>query len=148
MFVDDLDTAIANAKQLGYSVRGSSVTGPGGYVFKLATRPGNRTEVFAAVNFAVQDPDKTSQWYVDTLGMEREEISHGGGVRVSFAADKSRGVVFNFRAGAPVVPTAHDGRNAFSLPSADIRRIYDLIARKSPERIVHKLQVRESSLSA
>ena len=132
---------MSNAQKLGYRVRGSSVTGPDGYTFELAKRPANRNEVFSAINFAVHDPDKTSQWYVDFLGMERQVDTHGGEVSVFFSTEKSRGgVVFNFRAGAPVVPTPYDGRNAFSLPAADVRRIYGRLAEISPERIVHKLQ--------
>ena len=135
-----METAIANAKKLGYLVSDSSVTGPDGYSFKLAKRPQNRRETFAAVNFVVQDPHKTTEWYVATLGMERQLYPRGGGVNVYFPADKSEGVVFNFRAGVPVVPTPHDGRNAFSLPAAQVRRIYATLARMSPERIVHELQ--------
>ena len=116
------------------------MVGPDGYSFELAKRSGNRKEPFAAVNFQVQDPEKTSQWYVDTLGMEKKQLPQGKGVSVFFGADESEGVVFNFRSGVPVVATAHDGRNAFSLPAADVRRIYDLLAEKFPERIVHELQ--------
>ncbi|KAH8075490.1 hypothetical protein JL721_1500 [Aureococcus anophagefferens] len=138
MYVDDAAAAAARATALGYSVHGTSVVGPDGYAFKLRDRPAGRREPFKSVHFEVADPKATAAWYAKTLGMAA--APHGTGERVYFAADEAESVVFDFHEGDAVVPTQHDGRNAFSLPAARVRAIYDQLARDEPDRVVHELQ--------
>ncbi|KAH8065934.1 hypothetical protein JL722_324 [Aureococcus anophagefferens] len=123
MYVDDAAAAAARATALGYSVHGTSVVGPDGYAFKLRDRPAGRREPFKSVHFEVADPKATAAWYAKTLGMAA--APHGTGERVYFAADEAE---------------SHDGRNAFSLPAARVRAIYDQLARDEPDRVVHELQ--------
>ena len=138
MYVDDAAAAAARATALGYSAHGTSVVGPDGYAFKLRDRPAGRREPFKSVHFEVADPKATAAWYAKTLGMAA--APHGTGERVYFAADEAESVVFDFHEGDAVVPTQHDGRNAFSLPAARVRAIYDQLARDEPDRVVHELQ--------
>jgi len=144
IYVDDVAAATTAAADLGYAADAAknAIVGPDGYAYRLAARPAGRTEPFASVHFKVPDPTSTAAWYIETLGMK--QIASSADARtVAFPADvKDGGVSFTFvRSGSPSLKVEQfDGRNAFSLPAKLVRRVYDDLSNRAPERIVHELQ--------
>jgi len=144
IFVDDVKEALDVASDLGYAATAAdpsapAVVGPDGYEYRLLARPSGRREPFRAVRFFSPDPAGTAKWYARTLGMS-EQLGPGGFVSVAFSAmDEADGVVFRFDVGSNVI-TQFDGRNALSLPAAQVRSIYGALRESQPERILHDLQ--------
>jgi len=162
VYVDDLEGDLATAEGLGYKVvttttsswdrreeEGKVVEGPDGYRYRLVQRPDHvkRRDPFHVVYFAVPDPVATADWYSDTIGGVQKQNEEGVGSRtIGFQPDafgwEGDGVVFHFTTAtnSGAVVTQFDGRNAFSLPAAQIRSIYRTLREEQPERIVYELQ--------
>lgn len=143
MYVDDVPAALAAAAELGYVAEDGRLAGPDGYRFALFPRPEGRREVFRAVRFDVFAPGRAARWYIRMLGMKGppEWPAGTGGAQVRYAGDTHEGVVFYFDKGKKGAAVRQfDGRNAFSLPAAKVRKIYQKLQRMHPERIVHDLQ--------
>lgn len=141
MYVADVEKALGAATVLGYRSHGNTIVGPDGYAYFLEPTPAGRRELFAAIQFSVPNPIATAEWYVNTLGMHKIGATPLNGELVAFSADEAEGVVFRFeKGGGHLQVEQSDGRNAFSLPSTQVRSIYEDLAKNSPDRIVHELQ--------
>eukprot|EP00588_Corethron_pennatum_P008655 CAMPEP_0194270668 /NCGR_PEP_ID=MMETSP0169-20130528/4608_1 /TAXON_ID=218684 /ORGANISM="Corethron pennatum, Strain L29A3" /LENGTH=274 /DNA_ID=CAMNT_0039012787 /DNA_START=514 /DNA_END=1338 /DNA_ORIENTATION=- len=162
IYVDDVTEALDAAIDLGYAATAAdpsapAVVGPDGYEYQLLARPSGRREPFRTVRLFSPDPSGTAKWYARTLGMS-EHLDPGGFIFVAFSAmDEADGVVFRFDVGPAtdllrlkndgqvlqfpaITITQFDGRNALSLPAAQVRAIYGELSENEPERILHDLQ--------
>eukprot|EP00596_Hydrurales_sp_CCMP1899_P007001 CAMPEP_0119034434 /NCGR_PEP_ID=MMETSP1177-20130426/1415_1 /TAXON_ID=2985 /ORGANISM="Ochromonas sp, Strain CCMP1899" /LENGTH=384 /DNA_ID=CAMNT_0006991859 /DNA_START=284 /DNA_END=1438 /DNA_ORIENTATION=- len=68
---------LVRAAALGYEVKGDTVTGPDGYLFKIIPRTSGQVEQFTAVCLKVSSLEKSQQYYTDVLQM-KQVVSAGG----------------------------------------------------------------------
>jgi len=135
--VDDVDAAVKEAKDQGYTVNDDNViTGPDSYPYKPLAKPaGERKEPFAGVRLRVSSLEKSVAFYTEVLGMQvipedKLEVplgSVGDGVKSSYVSFEPSQCVYQLiedpAKGAIKVESGWQGRNA--LGPANVTPVYE-----------------------
>jgi len=151
--VPEPEHALERAKELGYSVEKTTITGPDGYRMVVLPHQPERDEPFRYISLQVSNLAASTAFYTSTLGMvstadvEPQSLPQRQHAVLGYpeAAVQQVPLVL-VQAEAAVRIEQWEGRHAISVPEARLRAIYRGLQKRAPQLIVHEMQELQESL--